>query len=90
MAPGPSLAPGLTLTDEMVREKPAQHTGWDRYQPGHHVEDPALHRGVGTISEVAGAAAAPRERTSGAPTHTKHCPSRLSSPTGWASRCLPP
>lgn len=32
----------LTLTDEVVGEEPAEQTGWDRHQPGHHIEDPAL------------------------------------------------
>lgn len=40
----PSL--GLTLTDEVVREKPTEQTGRNRHQPGHHVEDPALQGGA--------------------------------------------
>lgn len=43
----PSPPPGLTLIDEMIREKPAEQTGGNGHQPGHHVEDPALEGGSG-------------------------------------------
>lgn len=42
----PAVPPlGLTLIDKMVREKPAEQTGGNRHQPGHHVEDPTLQGG---------------------------------------------
>lgn len=40
------FTPALTLTDEAVRDEPAEQTGRNCQQPGYHIEDPALQEEV--------------------------------------------
>lgn len=40
------FTPVLTLTDEAVRDEPAEQTGRNCQQPGYHIEDPALQEKV--------------------------------------------
>lgn len=78
--PAPVPSPGLTLIDEMIREKPAEETGRNRHQPRHHVEDPTLQGGVWPQRGPGLAPGHLEEDTqAGQPPHAHHCPGKFSA-----------